>query len=126
MAKLTHPQEIELWHLLPAIRRELTLELKSRGFDQKHIAAILGITEPAVSQYFNNKRASEIKFPLSAHKYIKKAADEIIKDNTSFLRESQKILSLPEIIKLKCSIHKSQGGVPKNCKICHQHGNISR
>ena len=51
------PQEIELWYVIPAIRKQLVIELKRKGLKQKAIAPILGITEAAISQYNRDKRA---------------------------------------------------------------------
>jgi len=62
MQKLVTPSEIESFYLIPTIRKELTKHLKEQGLDQKEIAKKLHITEPAVSQYVNSKRASQIDF----------------------------------------------------------------
>ena len=59
--KLLHPQEIEVLYILPAIRRELTIEMKKIGLEQKKIAEYLCVTEAAVSQYLNSKRASQLR-----------------------------------------------------------------
>jgi hypothetical protein len=56
------PQEIEVWYVLPAIRREMCKELISQGFTQRKAAQVLGVTEAAVSQYVSSKRASKVKF----------------------------------------------------------------
>ncbi|MFH1405899.1 MAG: hypothetical protein ABIG52_01635 [Nanoarchaeota archaeon] len=54
-----HPQEIEVWYILPAIRKELVLALKEKGHTQKEIASFLNVTEPAISQYTKEKRAKK-------------------------------------------------------------------
>ena len=56
-APLKHPQEIEVWYVLPAIRKELVVTLKEKNLTQKKIAEFLNITEAAVSQYIKQKRA---------------------------------------------------------------------
>ena len=58
------PQELEVWYILPAIRRELTISLKEEGLKQRQVAEILGVTEAAVSQYIKSKRAKAIKFNI--------------------------------------------------------------
>ena len=68
--KLLQPQEIEVFYILPALRRELAVSLKSAGKSQKAIAGLLGVTEAAVSQYFSSKRASQVKFSDSLKKAI--------------------------------------------------------
>jgi len=56
------PQEIEVWYILPALRREMCKELVAKGMSQKSAAQLFGITEAAVSQYINGKRAGKVKF----------------------------------------------------------------
>ena len=56
------PQEIEVWYILPAIRKELALAMKLNGIKQVEIAKLLGVTKSAVTQYVNNKRANYVSF----------------------------------------------------------------
>lgn len=56
------PQEIEVWYVLPALRREMCKEMVKGGLTQRKTAEIFGLTEAAVSHYINSKRASKIKF----------------------------------------------------------------
>jgi len=56
------PQEIEVWYVLPAIRREMCKELIVAGLTQRRTAGLFGLTEAAVSQYVNRKRAKKVKF----------------------------------------------------------------
>ncbi len=52
------PCEIVIWHILPAIRRELASNLVCElGLSQRHAARLLGMTDAAVSQYLSGKRA---------------------------------------------------------------------
>ena len=52
------PCETIVWHILPAIRRELAkIMVEKRGLTQKEAAKRLGLTEAAVSRYFSGKRA---------------------------------------------------------------------
>jgi len=64
------PQEVEVWYVLPALRRELAKVMKTKtvprvGEDgkskdhkitQKEIAKMLGVTEPAITQYLLKKK----------------------------------------------------------------------
>ena len=55
------PQEIEVWYLIPALRKELArIFIKDYGLAQKKAAELLGISGAAVSQYVKEKRAKEI------------------------------------------------------------------
>ena len=46
---------------VPAIKAKLAKELKEKGLSQKEIAALLDVTEAAVSQYLSGKRAKSKK-----------------------------------------------------------------
>ena len=57
------PQEVEVWYLIPALRKEITKALiKDFGKNQREVSAILGVSEGAVSQYLSSKRGNELKF----------------------------------------------------------------
>ena len=56
------PQEIEVWYVIPAIRREFAKGLIKKGLKQREVARMLGVTDAAVSQYFSSKRGSEVRF----------------------------------------------------------------
>lgn len=64
------PQEVEVWYVLPSIRRELAKVMKTKvvtrinedgekvdhKVTQKEIARMLGVTEPAITQYLLKKK----------------------------------------------------------------------
>ena len=50
-------QELEVWYILPAIRKAFAIEMIRQGIPQKRIAVLLGVTSAAISQYKNDKRA---------------------------------------------------------------------
>ena len=81
--KLTQPQEVEVLYLLPAIRRELAIAMKKTGMEQKKIAELLCVTEPAVSQYFSSKRAQKIKFTKEILGKIQVSAEKIKNKTTT-------------------------------------------
>lgn len=89
------PQEIDVWYILPAIRRELAISLKKEGMKQKDIAIRLRVTNAAISQYLSNKRASEIKFSDKIKKEIKLAAKRVICGGNAI----KEIFDIDEIIK---------------------------
>ena len=78
MSVKTH-QEIEVWYVIPAIRREMVLELKKRNVNQKEAARLLGLTEAAVSQYMSGKRGTDVKFEPQMKAEIKKSVGAILK-----------------------------------------------
>ncbi len=93
------PQEVEVWYVLPAIRRELAKvmktkvvqradvdgEVKEHKITQKEIAKMLGVTEPAITQYLLKKkdkrsRGDQVSIPKQILREIDKSADTMIKD----------------------------------------------
>lgn len=119
MAKML-PQEVEVWYLIPAIRRELTkILIKDHGLTQKKVSDILGLTESAVSQYIKSKRANTLQFNSDEMEKIKEYADKIMKD-----KENIKKYLFDLSIKLRgsdslCKLHKKHdSSIDEHCKIC--------
>ena len=112
------PQEIEVWYVLPAIRRELARSLiNDYGLSQKKAANRLGITEAAISQYVKAKRGSSISFGRGVIDEIRKSAGRIV-NNQSVVKEVQRIAGLVKVKEVICSIHKEEDDVPMDCRIC--------
>jgi predicted transcriptional regulator len=115
--KLLYPQEIEVLYILPAIRREIAVEMKKKGFEQKKIAKYLSVTEAAVSQYMKSKRASSVTFDAEILQQIRNSVSKI-KDQDSMLKEMQKILRFMKEKGLTCKVHKEFANMPDECKVC--------
>lgn len=109
------PQEIEVWYIIPAVRRELARVLvEKHELTLEKAGGIIGVTKAAVSQYLKNKRASLFKIPTKIKKEIEKSAEIVVKDNNLAVREMMRILQ--EIKKIKCS-----------CEICRKYNkNITK
>ncbi len=120
MDKLVHPQEVAVFYLLPAIRRDMAIALKEAGKDQKQIAKILGVSEPSVSHYFNLKRAADVVFGDDIKKEIKRIIKNI-KTPQDVVKETQKLLKLihtgKEICKVCHGVNKET--LPKGCAVCY-------
>ncbi len=111
------PQELELWYVLPALRKELAIELKKAGFKQKEIAEKLNITAAAVSQYIRSKRASGIDVKRGLCSELKREAKNIA-DGKSYIECLQRLcIALRKKGRL-CEIHRKIDSVPKDCCIC--------
>lgn len=108
------PQEIGVWYILPAIRKELAFELNKQGLKQTEIAVRLGITKAAVSQYLANKRASNVKFGPRIKEQIKYSAKQII-SGSNVMKEIFEIEKLLKRSKIYCKmcIHGKE-----SCNIC--------
>jgi len=115
---LKHPQEIEVWYILPAIRRELVVVLKEKGISQKKIAEMVGIVQSAVSQYLAGKRGGEVVFPKDVKDFIRKSADKI-KDTQSAYQQIQSISDHIRKSKALCKIHAALEGGLNKCDICY-------
>jgi predicted transcriptional regulator len=112
------PQEIVVWYLLPALRKELVIELKNFKLSQKDIAQKLNITEAAISQYMHNKRASNhIKLTDVLKKEIKKSAITIKTSNDPHIvmKELIRLTNVSTKERILCS--ECAIGNPK-CKLC--------
>lgn len=116
---MQQPQEIEVWYVLPAIRKQLALTLITNfGLKQKKVASLLGIRESTVSQYIKEKRAREITFSEKVNNEIKKSASVIFKDSSKLVSEVQKICKVIKSERILCQIHKMHSKTPVNCEVC--------
>ena len=115
---MIYPQEIEVWYILPLIRKELTKELLNYNLNQKEIAFKLGVTEAAVSQYINEKRASITLLDKSIKNAIEESAKKIAHNNT-VMKEIQSISKLFWETRSICKIHiQNDKSIAKNCDLC--------
>ena len=114
------PQEIEVWYILPAIRRELAKSMiNDYKLSQKETAGILNITESAVSRYVKSKRAKEVEFTDDAGKKIKLAAGRVIADNKLLMKEIYELCKMAKVTKLLCELHMQHDkSVAKGCDVC--------
>jgi predicted transcriptional regulator len=116
--RLVHPQEIEVWYILPALRKELAKSMKEEGTSQKEIARLLGLSEGAVSYYSNGLRANRIKFGDKTLIEIKKSSKRIINGKSNLIKEIRALVNLEEVKELVCKLHRQNGGAAEDCRIC--------
>lgn len=117
--KVLQPQEVEVFYLLPAIRRELAISLKEAGHGQKQIAAMLGVTDAAISQYVSGKRGAEALSP-TFNKLIKQAAADV-KDGRSAYAVTQQLMQQASDSGLLCEMHmRLDPSVPQKCNVCFE------
>jgi predicted transcriptional regulator len=69
------PQEVEVWYIIPAVRKELAKLLTNKyGLSYEKAGKILGISKAAVSQYISDKRANKVKLTPETKKEAEKSA----------------------------------------------------
>jgi hypothetical protein len=114
------PQEIEVWYILPAIRKELAKSLvNDYHLTQKKTSQLLNITKAAVSQYKKEKRAKGVIFNKRIKKIIKTSAKKIMDNPSSLLNHVQNICNIIKNEMVLCEIHKShEKNIPKDCCVC--------
>ncbi len=115
-AMYTLPQEIEVWYVIPAIRRELAILLtRKHGLSYDKAGKALGISKAAVSQYHNNKRASKIKLHSQVLEEVERASDAIATDNDVTAEQIQRVLLFMRERKLPFEICENDA----DCKEAH-------
>jgi predicted transcriptional regulator len=144
------PQEVEVWYVLPAIRRELAKVMKTKvvprvnedggmidhKITQKEIARMLGVTEPAITQYLLKKkgqrsRGDQVVLPESILREIDKSADHMIaeyekarmKDEEDIFEEMtgeiNRIIRIMRDAGIMCDIHREFcAHVNDSCEAC--------
>lgn len=116
MNKLLFPQEVEVWYIIPSIRRELALELVKIGMNQKQAAEALGVTTAAISQYKSEKRGSSKKFNEKINREIHESAIKIKAKKSTVFHEIMKISRMVKDQGILCKIHKEMGNSHENCE----------
>jgi len=144
------PQEVEVWYVLPAIRREFARVMKTKdvprvGEDgkskqhritQKEIAKMLGVTEPAITQYLLKKkgmrsRGDQVVIPERFLQEIERSADAMIagfekgmKEEDMFeimTREVNRIIKVIRDDGAMCDIHRQFSvHVKGDCNACNR------
>ncbi len=112
--KILQPQEIEVFYVIPSLRKHLAAHMKAKGLKQKQIAKLLQIEDAAVSQYLSNKRGDKIKLEKNILEEVKKSAD-LITDEISMLREMQRLLRVIRMTGALCKVHKQLSSAPLEC-----------
>ena len=100
-------QEIEVWYIIPAVRKELAKLLVSKhGLSYEKTGKILGISKAAVSQYISNKRANKIKLSEAVFAEIEISAELLYRAPRMAVHEIQKILRFIKTERVTCTVCK--------------------
>jgi len=116
------PQEVEVWYLLPSLRRELAkILIKDYSLTQKEVAKIFGLTESAVSQYVKLKRANDLKFSKKELDSIKKYASKINKSPEKYQKYLFQLSLEMRGTESMCKLHKKfDPSLKKGCDLCRK------
>jgi uncharacterized protein len=99
------PQEIEVWYIIPAVRKELSnLLTKTYGLSYEKAGNALGVSKAAVSQYLSNKRANKVCLDAKTKREIKKSAKLIEKNPKVAMVEMQRILKFMKDNHCSCNV----------------------
>jgi uncharacterized protein len=100
-------QEIEVWYIIPSVRKELAkLLTKKYELSYEKAGNMLGISKAAVSQYLSNKRANKVKLNTETKKEIAKSAKIIYENPKLAMGEIQRILKFMKDSKCSCDVCK--------------------
>ena len=101
------PQEIEVWYIIPAIRKEFARILThEHGLSYEKAGLALGISKAAISQYLSNKRANKVKLNTNTKDEIKKSAVLISENPKVAMIEMQRILKFMKDNHCSCDVCK--------------------
>ncbi len=112
-------QELEVWYIIPAIRKEIALAMRERGLRQVEIAKILGITKSAINQYIKDKRGSEFLLNKKMKEIILETSTQI-KNQQDTLKLIQHLMRISREEKLACQIHKTLNKDFAECGLCFE------
>lgn len=114
----TLPQEIEVWYIIPAIRREMAMCFsREHEISYDNIASMMGLTKAAISQYIAGKRVERIKMHPKALEEVKISCNKIVKNKSTATNEILRILEIIKKKKLHCEMCGEMiDGVLHNCK----------
>ena len=114
------PQEIEVWYIIPKVRKELAQLLVSKHkMSYEKTGDLLGVSKAAVSQYISNKRANKIKISKEIDKEITISAELLANKKSNGMIEIERILNIMKTTQCSCDVCKKYNkDVIKYCN-CH-------
>ncbi|MFC1648969.1 transcriptional regulator [Nanoarchaeota archaeon] len=113
------PQELHVWYILPALRREFAKCFVDAGLTQKETSVLMQVTEAAVSQYMKSKRAAGIKFSPDVKSMVNDSCSRVIAGESGVAEELYSISISDAIKDTMCQVHKlHDSSVSAGCNIC--------
>ncbi|MBS3168688.1 helix-turn-helix domain-containing protein [Candidatus Woesearchaeota archaeon] len=118
-------QEIEVWYIIPAIRKEIALSMINNGLRQSEIAKKLGVTRSAINQYFKNKRGKDVDLGPKIRDNINRFAENIENPKES-VRVIQELLNISREERIACQLHKNMDKEFEGCNVCYEKPQLIR
>lgn len=112
------PQELEVWYVIPALRKAFTEIMLKKGLKQKEIAKKLGLVKSAVSQYLKSRRGTDLKFDKKMMEKIEKSVNNILKNKSTAREELIRLCNIIRKEGMLCCFHRSINKKFKSCEIC--------
>jgi len=112
------PQELEVWYVIPALRKAFAEIMLKKGLSQKDIADKLKLGKSAVSQYLKSQRGTELKFDKKMLKNIEQSVDKILANKSTVKEELMYLCDFIRKEGLLCCFHKSMDKKIKQCEVC--------
>ncbi len=97
------PQELEVWYVIPSLRKELAVAMKNQGLKQVEIAKRLGLTKSAINQYISEKRGNEIKLNDKIKAEVLNSSKKI-NNHLDAIKELQNLIHITREEKIICQI----------------------
>lgn len=113
------PQELEVWYVLPTIRRELAKAFLDLNLSREKIANILGVSKASISHYLRNKRAKEVEFDKELIQKIRDSAVKIADHEELYMEEVQELCKFIRQSRRLCQIHmEKSNSAYAACTVC--------
>ncbi len=112
------PQEVEVWYIIPALRKKLAFGLVKAGMSQKEVARLMHLTEAAISQYQCEKRAQENCLGKEIDAEIRSSVKIILKNKNLLSAEMVRLNELVNAKGITCRLHKEKTKVEKSSLPC--------
>lgn len=117
------PCEVIVLEILPAARSYVANKLIDKGLAQVRVAQLMGLTQPAVSQYRRKMRGYNADI-FEKNKVLKEMMDELVDKIAHGLSIEEQSLAFRDICRtvlkkgLACSLHRKHDHVLGDCNIC--------
>jgi predicted transcriptional regulator len=118
--KIQFPQEIDVWYILPALRKKIALGLLKEGMNQKEVAFVMKTSEATISHYKKDKR---VKVDVLGTKLDVEIKDALVKIEENHSLLFSEIVKLSNVVKEKgifCELYDQKATVEESIRPCNE------